>query len=118
MRLFFQPACLPISHSVPVGQEMHALDDLRSVRSNYSYIDRCRTQVVLYICAGVRNIFDYPRLSQRGASWVFVYNVLIGFFTRDLPFDSCRTKSRDCLLMMVRYVLPGAEIVTLIGWWA
>lgn len=47
-----------------------------------------------------------------------IYSGLVELLAKDFLFDPDRSKSRARLLTMVLYVLLGAGIMALIGWWA
>lgn len=49
---------------------------------------------------------------------ILIYSGLVELLARDFLFDQNRTKSQAKLLIMVAYVLLGAGIMSLIGWWA
>ena len=72
----------------------------------YSYEPKSKSSLIIQGC-----------LNAVSAGFL-VYSSLVELLARDFLFDPDRTKSRGRLLLMVSYVLLGAGIMALIGWWA
>jgi zinc transporter 1/2/3 len=72
----------------------------------YSYEPKSKSSLIIQGC-----------LNAVSAGFL-VYSGLVELLARDFLFDPDRTKSRGRLLLMVSYVLLGAGIMALIGWWA